>query len=122
MLGWCFGRNVTTGTEGLFPVGCTQAYGVARLVVINIGHSLTTMIGYNQIEAAQISFPNLIEIQSFTQSQFSARALATVIDTNSTSKRIFVCGPVGMNTRAVDYLDELGLAGGVTMLGNSGYS
>ncbi|KAJ2993900.1 hypothetical protein HDV02_002020 [Globomyces sp. JEL0801] len=122
--GWCYGKNLNSKEEGLFPVGCTRPFGVIKLVIVNIGRSERSMLGYNRIKAAGIAFPTLVDLHSLTQGEFNSQRLSTIIDYRSrNSKKIFVCGPAAMTARVIDALEEIGrLSEHCTVLGTTSYN
>jgi hypothetical protein len=105
--GWCYGENLSRGTIGSFPVGCTIPTKPFKVILINIiSHPQETM-GQYILDGVKLSYPDL-----FQQFQVPFEVLETttksILDANPPKCKdlMVVCGPVNVNSAIVDVISE----------------
>eukprot|EP00842_Homolaphlyctis_polyrhiza_P000701 jgi/Hompol1/1631/HPOL_003726-RA len=76
--GWCFGLNLRTLIEGIFPLSCTTPRCGPRphITLINCIHTTDDLIGKEILNAALLSYPTQLDIHHFIADREGHRGLS----------------------------------------------
>ncbi|KAJ3209825.1 hypothetical protein HK099_008428 [Clydaea vesicula] len=126
--GWCWGLNLNSGREGIFPLSlATTRSGVFfKLTLINCVESVNDIVGREIIDAVMLSYPAQIEVHHLVSgknnssrngvsgfihnSEINGEILTKIIGKISalTSRRAIICGSPNFNSTVMDALfDEV---------------
>ena len=112
--GWCYGRNITTGQYGSFPLACVCPLSLTKTTLISVHDLNVDGMGSQLIQGVQLAYPSLIQFEKYNSITLTSEKVKQVLDIDSIpssstgTSLVIVCGPTGMISRVVDILEEFG--------------